>query len=89
MQTDGHSSVKMATLNSDVVNSDVVIPNIIYNSTTLSALAVDWVLDRVYWTNTNDKQIGVFDIASGRIAMFLDTGYDTSPLGITVDPIRG
>ncbi|KAL5493402.1 hypothetical protein EMCRGX_G014579 [Ephydatia muelleri] len=78
------SYVKMATLNSDVVN-----PSIISNGTTLSALAVDWISDRVYWTNTNDRQIKVFDISTGSILVFMDTGYDTSPLGIAVDPIMG
>ena len=74
----------MATLNSDVVN-----PSIISNGTTLSTLAVDWISDRVYWTNTNDRQIKVFDISTGSILVFMDTGYDTSPLGIAVDPIMG
>eukprot|EP00731_Ephydatia_muelleri_P010819 Em0005g1405a len=78
------SYVKMATLNSAVVN-----PSIISNGTTLSALAVDWISDRVYWTNTNDRQIKVFDISTGSILVFMDTGYDTSPLGIAVDPIMG
>ncbi|KAL5493398.1 hypothetical protein EMCRGX_G014574 [Ephydatia muelleri] len=78
------SYVKMATLNSDVVN-----PSIISNGTTLSTLAVDWISDRVYWTNTNDRQIKVFDISTGSILVFMDTGYDTSPLGIAVDPIKG
>ncbi|KAL5493396.1 hypothetical protein EMCRGX_G014572 [Ephydatia muelleri] len=78
------SYVKMATLNSAVVN-----PSIISNGTTLSALAVDWISDRVYWTNTNDRQIKVFDISTGSILVFMDTGYDTSPLGIAVDPIKG
>ena len=84
-QKDGVTSyVKMATLNSEQLN-----PNNISNGTTLSALAVDWISDRVYWTNANDRQIEVFDISTGTVSVFMDTGYDTSPMGIAVDPIKG
>ena len=61
-------------------------PIILSTGKTLSSLTVDWISDMVYWTNTDDGQIEVYNITSSSKLVFLKTGLGTSPRGIAVDP---
>ena len=51
-------------------------------------IAVDWISDKLYWTDNGFDRIGVFDLTSGHYSIIIDTGVDSSPRGIITDPIN-
>ena len=48
-------------------------------------LAWDWVNEKLYWTDSSQK-IEVYDIRSGHRKKLIDTGPDSKPRGIVLDP---
>ena len=51
-------------------------------------IAVDWTADKLYWTDNGYDRIGVLDLLLGHYTILIDTGADTNPRGIIVDPIN-
>lgn len=49
-------------------------------------LAWDWVNEKLYWVDACDKDIEVFDPRTGYRKVLLETGPDSDPRGIVVDP---
>ena len=49
-------------------------------------LAVDWVTDKLYWTDANVKTIEVFDLMTGNHSELVSTGSNTIPRALVVDP---
>ena len=52
-------------------------------------IAVDWITNKLYWTDDGLDRIGVLDLELGYYSILIDTGLDTRPRGIIVDPING
>ena len=51
------------------------------------SIAVDWLTDKLYFTEHTSKRIGVYDLLNGgdwEVVHQIDTGND--PNGIAVDP---
>ena len=59
-----------------------------YTIITLTAedLAVDWIANNLYWTDTLNRKLEVLDIDSAHISEVVDTGLHTAPRAIVVDP---
>ena len=51
-------------------------------------IALDWISDKLYWTDDGFDRIGVFDLTNGYYSILIDTEYDSSPRGIITDPIN-
>ena len=49
-------------------------------------LAVDWINDKLYWTDATLKHIEVYDMMSEKRSIVIRTGNLTIPRGIVVDP---
>ena len=49
-------------------------------------LAWDWIGEKLYWTDTCDNDIEVFDPATGDRKVLISTGSNTDPRGIVLDP---
>jgi hypothetical protein len=58
-----------------------IITNIIYY---LVDIAVDWISDKIYWTNTN--QIMVYDLQRGYQSTVINSESDTLLHQVLVDP---
>lgn len=52
----------------------------------LEDLAVDWVANNLYWTDTLNRKLEVLDIDSTHTTTLIDTGLHTAPRAIVVDP---
>ena len=52
----------------------------------VDGLSVDWVNEKLYWTDTTLKQIEVYDMQTGIRKVLIRTGNTTSPRAIVVDP---
>ncbi len=51
------------------------------------SIAVDWLADKLYFTELNAKRIGVYDLLNGgpwEVFYQIDTGND--PNGLALDP---
>ena len=57
-------------------------------STTQDDIAVDWTNNKLYWTDNGFDRIGVLDSISGYYSFLIDTGSESSPRGIIVDPVN-
>ena len=49
-------------------------------------IAVDWINDKLYWTDAIHARIEVMDIDNGYRRELLRTGANTVPRAIAVDP---
>ena len=49
-------------------------------------IAIDWINDKIYWTDASLQKVEVMDLFSGDRATLFDTGGGTIPRGIAVDP---
>ena len=56
--------------------------------TLTEGLAVDWINDKLYWTDRLSKTIEVYDLHSGDRKVLIHTGEESLPRAIVVDPIR-
>ena len=52
-------------------------------------LAWDWVNQKLYWSDYCDDDIEVYDPNTAHRRVLIDTGANTNPSGIVVDPARG
>ena len=52
------------------------------------SLSVDWVNNKIYWTDISERRIGVIDLLGKNNYKYdlLSTGENSSPRGIAVDP---
>ena len=51
-------------------------------------MAVDWINDKLYWTDSRFDRIEVLDLNSSKRNVLVSTGLD-KPRGIAVHPTRG
>ena len=51
-------------------------------------LAVDWINDKLYWTDSNLDRIEVLDLNTSKRSVLVSTGLD-KPRGIAVHPTKG
>ena len=51
-------------------------------------IAVDWITNKLYWTDDGLKRVGVLDLERGYYSVILDVGANTRPRGIIIDPIN-
>lgn len=51
-------------------------------------VAVDWVSNKLYWTDDGLDRIGVFDLIFGFRTSLINTGQNTKPRALVVDPIN-
>lgn len=49
-------------------------------------LAWDWLNEKLYWTDSKHREIEVLDIISGQRRRVVDTGLDSIPRALVVDP---
>ena len=49
-------------------------------------LAVDWVANNLYWTDTLNRRLEVLDLDTKHSAELLQTGAHSAPKAIVVDP---
>ena len=47
---------------------------------------MDWITNKLYWTDTLNRKLEVLDIDSKNATELLDTGLHTAPRAIVVDP---
>ena len=66
----------------------VVINNGI-SVTLTEGLAWDWINEKLYWTVSNLRKIEVFDPATMHRKVLFETGANTNPADIVLDPING
>ena len=57
----------------------------IYSNCT-DGVAWDWVNKKLYWTDAGHNTIEVFDQATGQRMTLINTGRDSNPRGLVVDP---
>ena len=59
----------------------------VYVSFGVDGLAVDWATDKLYWTDSELRRIGVFDLTNHYYNWeLISTGTDSLPRAIVVDP---
>ncbi len=49
-------------------------------------IAWDWLNEKLYWTDTEDREIEVMDIDTMQRRQLIDTGSGTIPRAIVLDP---
>ena len=54
----------------------------------IAGIAVDWINNKLYWTDVQTRWIGVMDLNTRYYKMLLATESDASPREIVVDPTR-
>ena len=53
---------------------------------TVDGLSVDWVNEKLYWTDGTFQHIEMYDTTSGNRRVLIRTGNTTTPRAIVVDP---
>ena len=53
---------------------------------TVDGLSVDWVNEKLYWTDARLQHIEVYDTTTGNHRVLIRTGNTTIPRAIVVDP---
>ncbi len=53
------------------------------------ALAWDWINQKLYWTDSSLRKIEVYDPATEHRKLLLNTGSNTVPFDLVLDPING
>jgi DNA-binding beta-propeller fold protein YncE len=51
----------------------------------LAGIAWDWLNEKLYWTDRSGK-IEVYDVNADQRKKLIDTGSDSEPRGIVLDP---
>ena len=49
-------------------------------------IAWDWINEKLYWSDVEHREIEVMDPATGDRMQLLETGSDTIPRDVAVDP---
>lgn len=57
-------------------------------STSIDAIAVDWITQKLYWADAEAKQILVLDLITRLGKVIANTGNQTLPRSLVVDPTR-
>ena len=52
----------------------------------LDGAAVDWISNKLYWTDAELKTVEVLDLLDGYRATLISTGSSSTPRTIVVDP---
>lgn len=52
----------------------------------LEDIAIDWVANNLYWTESVTNRIEVMDLDTLERTVLTDTGHNSIPRGIAVDP---
>ena len=52
-------------------------------------LAWDWINEKLYWTDSNLRKIEVYDPVTEDRKLLFNTGSNTNPADIILDPING
>lgn len=55
----------------------------------IADLAVDWINNKLYWTDRDYKQIEVYDLMTSERRVVVTTGPSSLPLGLAVYPYPG
>jgi len=55
----------------------------------LAGLAVDWINDKLYWTDRDLGKIQVYDLATGEQSTVIDCDPDNKVLGLSIYPFQG
>ena len=54
----------------------------------IEGLSVDWISNKLYWTDVRERAIGVLDLISYNYKQSLiSTEMSVSPRGLVVDPV--
>jgi len=54
-----------------------------------AGLAVDWINNKLYWTDRDLHRIEEYDLATSRRRVVLTTGDTSTPVGIEIHPYPG
>ena len=52
----------------------------------LDGAAVDWISNKLYWTDAGLNTVDVLDLSDGYHATLISTGSSSTPQAIVVDP---
>ena len=52
-------------------------------------LAWDWINQKLYWTDQCNDRIEVYDPSASTRKVLIETGTNSNPRGIVVDPVNG
>ena len=64
----------------------MTIREIIYIIKITEDIAVDWITNNLYWTDTLNRRLEVLDLDSNHKTELLRTGAHTAPRAIVIDP---
>ena len=59
-----------------------------YEHVFLDGLAIDWITDKIYWTDLTRKHVTVADLTGENRTVLFSTDM-LKPRGIVVDPTQG
>ena len=76
------SSVVLASGFWEIFNEKVIF-KLIFN---LDGLAADWITGNLYYTDVQQKVIGVLDYTGSFYGVLISTGKETNPRAIILDP---
>jgi len=60
-----------------------------HNEYSTDGLAWDWVNQKMYWTDECNDQIEVYDPSTSTRKVLIETGTNSNPRAIVVDPVNG
>ncbi len=55
----------------------------------IGGLAVDWINDKLYWTDRSNLRIEVYDLHTSKRSTIVSTGAGSLPLGLAIYPYPG
>ena len=71
-----------------IADPEPVISNAKHPITAPDGIAVDWIYQHIYWTDTNQKTVSVADY-SGNMSKTIVSNHTEAPRSIVVDPEKG
>lgn len=60
----------------------------VYTHNYVGGIAVDWITQKLYWTDADAKEILLLDLATRLGKVLANTGDQTLPRSLAVDPTR-